>query len=227
MGRNRLNIFIDETGEFGFKKGSAKIYGVSLVFHEQKDNIVKDIKLLKEQCGYLNFDKMLHMGDLVNGHSDFEGMSVSERRKIYSYFFRFSTRIHAKYYTIIIEKKHSNKTLTLEKSILEQLNECILAQLDYFQSFDEIVVYYDGGQVKLSQIINKAFSIFPSFIRKSDFDHVEKKLFQVADMLTYLDKLIYRFKNGNKLTRTEAHFFDPKSLKNAEQGLKKHRFRNK
>lgn len=28
----RLSIFIDETGEFGFGKGSSRLYGVSFVF---------------------------------------------------------------------------------------------------------------------------------------------------------------------------------------------------
>ena len=33
---NRLNIFVDETGEFGFGKGAAKLYGISLVNWEEK-----------------------------------------------------------------------------------------------------------------------------------------------------------------------------------------------
>jgi hypothetical protein len=31
----RLNIFVDETGEFGFDDGSSRLYGVSFTFHEQ------------------------------------------------------------------------------------------------------------------------------------------------------------------------------------------------
>lgn len=29
-----LNIFVDETGKFGFDKGTSELYGVSFTFHE-------------------------------------------------------------------------------------------------------------------------------------------------------------------------------------------------
>ena len=35
----RLNIFVDETGEFGFEEGKSELYGVSFTFHEQDDDI--------------------------------------------------------------------------------------------------------------------------------------------------------------------------------------------
>ena len=38
----RLNIFVDETGEFGFDKGASELYGVSFTFHEQDDDITPE-----------------------------------------------------------------------------------------------------------------------------------------------------------------------------------------
>lgn len=38
----RLNIFVDETGEFGFDKGTSELYGVSFTFHEQTDDIMPE-----------------------------------------------------------------------------------------------------------------------------------------------------------------------------------------
>ena len=38
----RLNIFVDETGEFGFEKGTSELYGVSFTFHEQDNDISKE-----------------------------------------------------------------------------------------------------------------------------------------------------------------------------------------
>ena len=37
----RLNIFIDETGGFGFGDGTSRLYGISFVFHEQNNESVK------------------------------------------------------------------------------------------------------------------------------------------------------------------------------------------
>lgn len=38
----RLNIFVDETGEFGFDKGASELYGISFTFHEHQDSIKKN-----------------------------------------------------------------------------------------------------------------------------------------------------------------------------------------
>ena len=35
----KLNIFVDETGDFGYGKKASSLYGVSLTFHEQEDDI--------------------------------------------------------------------------------------------------------------------------------------------------------------------------------------------
>ena len=45
----RLNIFVDETGEFGFGNGSSELYGVSFTFHEQDDEIRKILKELNKK----------------------------------------------------------------------------------------------------------------------------------------------------------------------------------
>ena len=39
----RLNIFVDETGEFGFGNGASELYGVSFTFHEHNDDIMSEL----------------------------------------------------------------------------------------------------------------------------------------------------------------------------------------
>ncbi|MBQ3441234.1 hypothetical protein IJG27_02910 [Candidatus Saccharibacteria bacterium] len=219
----RLNIFGDETGEFGFAKGSAKLYGVSLVFHEQSASIASELNTLNTRLSHLNFNSMIHMGDLVSGHEDFEGLEISERRKIYTQLYRFSTAIPAKYHSFFIDKKAFDANTTLEKCLENFLRELILSNLEYFQNFDEIKMYYDGGQKQLSKIIDKVFGELSGYERESNFDHTEKKLFQVADMLTYIDKLLYKYDNGIKFSNTEIGFFDYKTINRIKRELKGHR----
>lgn len=220
----RLNIFIDETGEFGFNKNSAKLYGVSMVFHEQKHSISKEMQRLNQSLKLLGFNNMIHMGDLVAGHGDYTGMSIAERRKIYRKLYRFATTIRAKYHTIIINKHDYRNNKLLSKAITVELNKMINSNLNYFLSFDRIKVYYDGGQKPLNRIIANTFLTFDNTIQQFDFNHVEKKLFQVADMLTYIDKLIYKYKHNIKFTTTESAFFSIKRIKQIVLELKKHRF---
>lgn len=45
----RLNIFIDESGDFGFVKGSSDLYAVSFTLHESSDSIESELKYLNER----------------------------------------------------------------------------------------------------------------------------------------------------------------------------------
>ncbi|MBQ3280295.1 DUF3800 domain-containing protein [Candidatus Saccharibacteria bacterium] len=223
----RLNIFIDETGEFGFVRGAARFYGVSLVFHEQSASISNELNTLNERLEHLNFHSMIHMGDLVSGHGDFIGMNIKERRKIYIQLHKFASTIPANYYSFFIDKKDFNTNHALEGRIEKALQELILSNLKYFQNFDEIKVYYDGGQRQLSKIIDKVFGELNGYEKKPDFDHTEKKLFQVADMLTYVDKLVYKYSNKLKFSKTEISFFNYKTIDKIKRDLKNHRFEQK
>ena len=44
----RLNIFVDETDDFGYGKKSSRLYGVSFTFHEQEDDIEIELNKLNE-----------------------------------------------------------------------------------------------------------------------------------------------------------------------------------
>lgn len=219
----RLNFFIDETGEFGFDKRSAKLYGISLVFHEQKNNIRQDVIKLENNLKTLGFTGMVHMGDLVTGHGDFEGMSIARRRKIYQALYRFSIKIEARYCTIIIDKHNFRNNKSLSQAINTEFRNLIEENLAYFLSFDRIKIYYDGGQKPLNKIIANTFLKFNNTIQESNFNHIEKKLFQVADMLTYVDKIIYKYNKRTKLTKTEQSFFSKKQIRITINGLKRHR----
>ena len=61
----RLNIFVDETGEFGFGKGSSNLYGVSFTFHEQDDIIMPELIKLNDRFFRIGYTDMIHMADLI------------------------------------------------------------------------------------------------------------------------------------------------------------------
>lgn len=45
----RLNIFIDESGDFGFVDGSSDLYAVSFTLHESSDSIRNELEYLNEK----------------------------------------------------------------------------------------------------------------------------------------------------------------------------------
>ena len=53
----RLNIFVDETGEFGFGKESSKLYGISFTFHEHQDDIMLELYKLNDRLLKIGYTK--------------------------------------------------------------------------------------------------------------------------------------------------------------------------
>ncbi|MGN1357943.1 MAG: hypothetical protein ACI4WU_01110 [Bacilli bacterium] len=94
----------------------------------------------------------------------------------------------------------------------------------YFKKFDKIVMYYDNGQEVLGTILDSIFLRFDGFEHRVNFDHKEKRLFQVSDMLTYIDKYDYKYKNKMSFTRGEKYFFTIDVIRKILKELNKKRF---
>ena len=94
----------------------------------------------------------------------------------------------------------------------------------YFEKFDQIVMYYDNCQETLGTILDSIFLRFDGFEHRVDFDHKEKRLFQVSDMLTYIDKYDYKYKNKMEFTKGEKYFFNTADIRKILKELNKKRF---
>ena len=101
----RLNIFVDETGEFGFGNGASELYGVSFTFHEQDADIIPELNKLNDRLDRIGYTNMIHMADLIMKRNDYRKFSIGIRRSIFKAIFHFSRKINVKYRTIIIDKK--------------------------------------------------------------------------------------------------------------------------
>ena len=61
----RLNIFVDETGYFGFENGLSQLYGVSFTFHDQNNDITPEINNLNDRLKRIGYTGMIHMANLI------------------------------------------------------------------------------------------------------------------------------------------------------------------
>ena len=62
-------------------------------------------------------------------------------------------------------------------------------------------------------ILETIFSIYEGFEHRIEFNHKEKRLFQVSDMLTFIDKYNYKYKNKMKFTKGEKYFFTDEEIR--------------
>jgi len=220
----RLNIFVDETGEFGFENGASELYGVSFTFHEQDDDISNELIKLNDRLNRIGYTNMIHMADLIMKRGDYKNFNIPMRKSIFNSIYQFSRRIPVKYKTIIIDKKYTDNSRILKQKISLEINKMIKENKHYFNKFDKIVMYYDNGQEVLGTILDSIFLQFDGFEHRIDFDHKEKRLFQVSDMLTYIDKYDYKYKNKMTFTKGEKYFFSINEIRKVLKELNKKRF---
>ena len=219
----RLNIFVDETGEFGFEKGASRLYGVSFTFHEQEDDISIELKKLNDRLSRIGYTGMIHMNALINRRDDYKNFDIKTRKSIFNAIYQFSRRIPIKYQTIIVDKKYTNNKRVLSLNLIKEIYSMINNNEDYFKRFDKIVMYYDNGQDTLSTILESIFCSFDGFEHRIEFDHVEKRLFQVSDMLTYIDKYDYESKHNIKHSNSNSFFFSDYDIRRTLKEINKKR----
>lgn len=220
----RLNIFVDETGEFGFAKGASDFYGISFTFHEQDNDISLELENLNKRLERIGYTEMIHMADLILHRGDYAKFNIKMRKSIFNAIYQFSRKIPVQYHTIIVDKKYTDFGEVLRKKLINEINQMIKMHEDYFNKFDKIVLYYDNGQEPLGYILDSLFIRFDGFEHRIYFDHKEKRLFQVSDMLTYIDKAIYKHKNKIKYKKSELYFFGNEELRKIAKELNKKRF---
>ena len=204
----KLAMYIDETGDFGFSSKSSMLYGVSFVVYEVMNNINGEIENLNRRLNDIGFNGMIHFANLVYKREEYKLFDIDKRIRIFNALYHFARKIPANYYSIFIDKKYCNNKSKLRREIIREINKLIDNNIKYFSKFDVIEVYYDNGQEALGNIIDLCFSRLESYVHIVEFDHVNNRLFQVCDMLTFIDKYDYKIKNKQELKKSEKYFLE-------------------
>ena len=190
-----LSVFVDESGDFGSYKPHSPFYIVALVFHDQTINIHKSINHLNDRIRYSGLPNYtIHAGPLIRREGDYLHLTLQERKRIFNFLYNFTRTADITYHTLVIDKKQFVERLDLNIQITKQLSAFLFSHLEAFSQYDRIVVYYDYGQMELTNIL---VSVFHTVIHNVEFKKIipaNYKLFQAADMLCTLELLALKAK---------------------------------
>ena len=210
-----LSIFVDESGDFGEYNHNSPYYIVTFITHEQENPIDSFVQTLDSNLKDLNLNiQAIHTAPLIRREQVYKFLKSDERLKIFNKFFHFTRKVGIKYKNIIVDKKHKT-AMDINSSISKQLSLFVKSNLEYFQKFDKIIIYYDNGQEQLASIL---ISVFSSWFQ-DNFEYrvvspYEYKLFQVADFICTLSLIKHKLSCGYNLTNSESLFFtSPRNLK--------------
>ena len=96
----------------------------------------------------------------------------------------------------------------LETRIRRDLASFVFDHLAYFQQYDAISVYYDGGQRALSIALHDAldYVLASNVAEFRDADHSARRLLQLADYICTVERAAAAFDAGNP-ANTQMRFF--------------------
>lgn len=206
-----LSIFVDESGDFGSYEKHAPYYIVTMVLHDQQVDLSEEFHKLDEALAHLGYSggQAVHTEPLIRRERPYQEYTPNERRAIFSKLFYFTLNCDIKYKSFVFKKNEYKDIFKLEARMAREISNFIRENLAFFQSFDNVILYYDNGQHELNRILNTVLAT-----ELADYD-VRKvlpndyKLFQVADLICTLELLEQKIQN-EEMTRSEQLLFHSK-----------------
>ncbi|MBT1170805.1 hypothetical protein [Bifidobacterium sp. SO4] len=92
-----INIFVDESGT---RDGNSEYYLLTLVFHDQNEDIYRCIHLYEHALLERGLpDIPFHAGPLFNGHDDYASYAMNTRKQLFTAFYTFAWHLPITYVT--------------------------------------------------------------------------------------------------------------------------------
>lgn len=215
-----LSIFIDESGDFGGYEAHSPFYIVSMILHDQADNITDSIKILDEHISNLGYPSHnIHIGPIIRRESIYNYDLMEKRRKLFYALFNFTRKLPFSYICTKVRKSECTDIIDLTAKLSKAIATILTENIDFFNAFDNIILYYDNGQVELTKILTSVFNSLFSHVEFRKVSPADYKLFQVADLVCSMELINEKLKN-NALSQSETEFFC--SAREFKKNLYKH-----
>lgn len=203
-----LSIFCDESGDFGPYDHRCPYYIIALVFHDQAVDISNEVASIEDRVSYLDFDQdaAIHTAPLIRRESEFNSMSMEERRKLFDALFSFCGHCDISFQTFVVEKRKYGSGDDLAERLAKIMGEFLRENLEFFHGFDRVVVYYDKGQKEITRTLKIIFSANMTNVEFRVVQPSKYRLFQVADLACTLELLRLKCID-KKISASEKDFF--------------------
>lgn len=202
-----LSIFIDESGDFGEVKERPAYYLVTFVFHDQEKDISDQVHKLEQSIYNAGFPfEYIHTGPVIRREDVFCHYGIDERRKLLYKMLNFVNACPISQETIIVDRKEAANKIELSGKLSRKIMAMLQKDEAFFSGFDHVIVYYDGGQMELSAILNAVLSLYFTDVEFRKAEPQKYRLLQAADFICSIELLKIK-KEENRLSNSEKKFF--------------------
>ena len=175
--------------------------------HDQKNDIDADIGKLEQRLSELGFpNHCLHAGPIIRNENPYRKESLESRQKLLKAFMAFVRKIDISCKTVFIEKKHIENAIEATGRLSKLLSAFIRENYAFFQSFDIVKIYYDNGQIEVTNLLSSVFNVLLENVEFRKVYPSDYRLFQAADFIATM-KLLHIKLEHNELSRAEEVFF--------------------
>ena len=142
------------------------------------------------------------------GKDAYKGLDMEIRKKLLSSFEAFCRRAPFTYKAFVYRRSEVPRPADFIVRFKRDLVVFLTENLDYFQTFAKVKIYYDNGQQMVTEALHGAidFILSKEAILYRAADSREYLLSQVADCVCTLELTDLKFRN-DELTETDAKVF--------------------
>lgn len=220
-----LSIFIDESDDFGPAVPHSPFYILSVVFHDQRDDISGRLDHIHGALldRGLRPSHAIHTGPLIRREDDYRWMSLQDRRSLFRVLVDFVRVCGVSHHSWVFRKRDFADGDALLGAMARELGALIRENPEYFADWDRIVIYYDNGQKEITNLVNSVFNAHLTTVEVKRADPSEYSLFQAADLCCTLALLRAKIATIG-LSSSERDFFST-AKDSAERSLRKGYFK--
>lgn len=216
-----LSIFIDESGDFGPPQVHSPFYVLSIVIHDQSDDITGQLDRIHDALKVRGFDPdhAIHTGPLIRREQDYRWLDLPDRRSIFRVLVDFVRVCDIAHHSWVFDKRVLGGSDELVAAMARDLGAFIRENYGFFATWDRIVIYYDNGQKEITNLVNSVFNALLGGVDVRKVVPSEYSLFQAADLCCTL-ALLERKIDDAGLSKSEKDFFSTNRA-SAERSLRK------
>lgn len=169
---------------------------VTLVFHDQADSIAEAVTGYEAKLARADLPNIpLHSEPLMNGHKDYEFLGIEQRKVMLAYFSSFVRKLPISYITFVYRRSQFEDPARLMERMGRDISSAMIEHLGFFQSFDDVKVYYDNGQDIVKQALDRSVGkvLSKGVVRRRKTSMTDYRLEQVADYLCTIELALVKY----------------------------------
>lgn len=206
-----LSLFCDESGSDGL---DSRWYLLTLVAHDQSNRIEGSIDSYKRALEHKGLpDVPLHASPLMYGKDAYKNMPIETRKRLLSSFRVFFRHLPIRYWTLALELKGADTPESLENKMKRELVGFLFDNLEFFQGYDAVKIYYDNGQQSVAEALHKAidYTLSKDAVVYKPAGQTDYRLAQAADYICTMELTALKYA-AHKETNTDRKFFGSWSM---------------